>query len=149
MFTATAVTGLHDPRTSSVDPSTGFLYTAQQDNNIAAVAIVRTKPWGPLPTALPTCQPTNQPSMQPSTHPSEQPTQCPTTQPTQQPLHLPTQQPSSQPTRQPSSFPSRPSSQPSMQPSVQPVMRPSGSCVSSITTHFYHLYIRSHHTLTS
>ena len=70
-----AVTGLNDPRTLSIDPTTGNLYIAQASNNLAQVVLVRGKTWTPLtshpllthtPTPLPTGQPTRQPTRQPT-----------------------------------------------------------------------------------
>ena len=67
-----AMTGLHDPRQSSIDPTSGNLYVAQNTgvNGIAQVILVRKKTWTPLtshpllthtPTQFPTGQPTTQP----------------------------------------------------------------------------------------
>ena len=74
-----AVTGLNDPRTLSIDPTTGNLYIAQSimpdPGYLAQVVLVRQKTWTLLtshpllthtPTPLPTGQPTRQPTRQPT-----------------------------------------------------------------------------------
>jgi hypothetical protein len=76
------MTGLGDVRTSTLDPTTGNVYVAQADNNVAQVAIVRGKPWTnivshPLLTHTPTPLPTGQPSTQPSRQPTQSPTGIP------------------------------------------------------------------------
>ena len=58
-----AVTGFNDPRTSSLDPTTGNLYIAQASGNLAKIGLVRGKTWTPLTshpllTHTPTPQPT-------------------------------------------------------------------------------------------
>ena len=42
------VTGMNDAITSAIDPTTGNLYIAQADGNIAQLAVVRTRLWYPL-----------------------------------------------------------------------------------------------------
>ena len=72
---AVAVTGLNDPRTLTIDPTTGNLYIAQASNNIAQIGLVRGKTWTPLtsqpllthtPTPLSTGQPSRQRGRQPT-----------------------------------------------------------------------------------
>ena len=89
------MTGLGDPRTSSLDPTTGNLYVAQADDNIAQIVIVRGKPWKTPITPgamIPTGQPTTQPSFKPSLG---------SYRPHLYTIPLPTSKPSSQPTGHP------------------------------------------------
>jgi hypothetical protein len=70
-----AMTGFSDPRTISIDPTTGNLYVAQASGSgqgIALVGLVRSKTWTPLLSR--TYTPTGQPTRQPSRQPSQQPT---------------------------------------------------------------------------